>query len=52
MLGNEISILIDEYKDAGMHEAIFDSGRLASGCYLCRFEANNHIETKKLILLK
>ena len=53
-LGNEVAILVDEYKQPGIYHSIFNTLRstLTSGVYLCRLEANNFSETKKLMLLK
>ena len=52
ILGREIATLIDDYKQAGDYEAIFDAAKLSSGTYLYKLQAGHFIETKKMILLK
>ncbi|MBI5475399.1 MAG: T9SS type A sorting domain-containing protein [Ignavibacteriales bacterium] len=37
---------------AGYHEVIFDGSGLTSGVYFYRIQANNYLETKKLLLMK
>ena len=62
--GNEVAVLVDEYKPAGNYEVTFDShsgkvrnlpaGRqgLPSGIYFYRLEAGDFVEIKKMVLLK
>jgi mannose/cellobiose epimerase-like protein (N-acyl-D-glucosamine 2-epimerase family) len=52
VLGNEIAILVDEYKPAGKYEIEFRASSLPSGVYFYRISAGDYIETKKMILLK
>jgi hypothetical protein len=52
MLGREISLLINERKEAGVHEVKFDGSNLAGGVYLYRLQAGDFIQSRKLILLK
>ena len=56
VLGNEIAILIDEYKPAGRYEVEFNSTsgnrNLASGIYFCQIKAGSFVQTRKMILLK
>ena len=57
VLGNEISTLINEYKDAGEYEIEFNSHsgnfrNLPSGVYFYQLRAGNYSETKKMVLLK
>ncbi|RJP78917.1 MAG: T9SS C-terminal target domain-containing protein, partial [Candidatus Zixiibacteriota bacterium] len=37
---------------AGSHEVTFDGSRLPSGVYLLRLEAEDFIQTQKVVLLK
>jgi len=37
--GREVTVLIDEYKEPGMHQVEFDGGSFASGVYICRMTA-------------
>jgi len=52
LLGREVTTLIDETKNAGFYEAIFDGSKLASGVYLYSIQTENYTNTKKLILIK
>ena len=57
ILGREVVTLLSEDKPAGYHQMIWDgkSARgleVASGLYFYRFEVNNFVEVKKLILLR
>jgi len=52
MLGREVSVLVNERKDAGLHEVRFDGSGLASGVYLYRLQAGTYIQTRKLLLLR
>lgn len=52
LLGRKIAVLVDDLKQPGSHEAIFDASQFASGIYLYRIETGNFTDTKKLILLR
>ncbi|MEJ5262288.1 MAG: T9SS type A sorting domain-containing protein [Ignavibacterium sp.] len=52
LLGNEIATLIDEQKEAGRYEIIFDSKDLSSGVYLIQLKAGEFVSTKKMTLLR
>ncbi len=52
MLGREVSVLVDERRDAGVHQVTFEGGNLASGVYLCRLKADSYVETRRLLLVK
>jgi hypothetical protein len=45
-------VLVNERRDAGVHEVTFDGSRLASGVYLYRLQAGDFVESKPLVLLK
>ncbi len=49
--GREVSVLVNERRDAGVHEVKFDGSNLASGVYLYRLTAGEFIQTRKLILV-
>ncbi len=55
--GRLVRTLVDEPKERGIHEAIWNgrdnAGRqVASGVYFYRMEAANYIETKRMVLLR
>lgn len=52
ILGNEIAVLVNEEKQAGVYEIIFNGVGLSSGVYFYKLTAGNFSDTKKLILLK
>ena len=51
MLGREVSVLVNERRDAGVHEVKCDGSNLASGVYLYRLTAGEFTQTRKLILV-
>ena len=56
VLGNEVAILVDEYKPAGSYEVQFDTSTLkhqtSSGIYFYRLSAGDYNQTKSMILIK
>ena len=52
VIGQEVSRLVDEQRDAGRHEVVFDARGLASGVYFCTMRAGDFVATKKLMLLR
>lgn len=52
MLGREVATLVDENLQPGEHKVIFDTGKLPSGVYFYRLQAEEFTATKKLMLLK
>jgi aminopeptidase N len=59
VLGREVKTLVNEFQQAGIHNAIFNPGtssngnyELSSGIYLYALKSNNFFETKKMIFLK
>lgn len=57
LLGQEVVTLANKEFDAGNHKIIWDGRssnnvRVSSGVYFYRFEAGDHIKTRKMLLLK
>jgi hypothetical protein len=52
VLGNEVITLLNEEKEAGAYEVIFNASNYSSGIYFYRLQAGSFVETKKMILLK
>ena len=54
LIGQEISILINEEKSPGIYEVNFDASdfNLTTGTYLYKLQTGNFVQTKKMILLK
>jgi hypothetical protein len=52
MLGREVSILVDEYKQPGAYEIEFEGTNLSSGIYYYALESNGQREVRKMVLVK
>ena len=52
ILGREVSVLVNERKETGVHEVKFDGSSLASGAYLCRLQAGTFVQSRKLLLIR
>jgi hypothetical protein len=52
MLGREVSVLVNDRREAGVYEVKFDGSNLASGVYIYRLQAGNFVQSKRFILLK
>ncbi len=52
LLGREVATLVYGTVPAGSHSIEWDAGDLPSGVYLCRMEAQDFIQTRKVVLLK
>ena len=50
--GEEITTLINEYKNAGTFSIDFDASNLTSGIYFYKMITNNFVETKKMLFIK
>jgi hypothetical protein len=50
--GSFVRTLLDGWRPAGKHQAVFDGSDLPSGIYLARITAGDWQQTQKLILLK
>jgi PKD repeat protein len=51
-LGQQVSVLVDERRNAGAHSIRFDASALASGIYVYELRFNGFVLTNKMILLK
>jgi len=52
LLGREVSVLVNERRDAGVHEVKFEGSSLASGVYFYRLQAGDFVQSRKLMILK
>lgn len=52
LLGQEISVLVDDVKHQGRYEVMVDGSALPSGMYLYRLSVGSIVQTKKMILLR
>lgn len=52
ILGNKVSELTNEEKNAGTYKEIFNGNKFVSGVYICRLKSDTFTKSKKIILLK
>jgi hypothetical protein len=52
MLGREVAVLVNEFKQAGSFSVDFDASELSSGAYLYKIEAGDFRDSKKMMLVK
>ncbi len=50
--GRMVSTLIDEWRDAGVHQATFDGSNLSTGIFVSRLTAGDRILSGKMLLMK
>ncbi|MGB5848942.1 MAG: T9SS type A sorting domain-containing protein, partial [Ignavibacteriaceae bacterium] len=51
-LGEIVTQLVNEEKEAGRYEVKFPATALPSGIYFYRIQAGSFVETKKMVLMK
>jgi len=52
VLGREVAILVDEYRETGRYEIEFDGTNLPSGMYIYQLQSGSYAAVKKMILSK
>ncbi len=52
ILGNEVMVLFEGFKQAGEYTITFDASKYASGIYFYTIEAGDFRQTKKMLLIK
>jgi hypothetical protein len=52
MLGREVATLLDGQEAAGRHDVTFDGLGLATGVYVYRLSLGEHVESRKMILMR
>jgi hypothetical protein len=52
ILGREVSVLVNQKREAGVYELKFDGLNLASGVYFYRLQAGSFVQTRRLLLLR
>jgi hypothetical protein len=50
--GREVAVLVDEFRNGGAHELLFDGSGLSSGIYFFRLSYRGTVQTAKMMLLK
>lgn len=52
VLGREVSTLISQEQNAGIHTVVFDASDLSTGIYFYKLESGSYVQVNKMILLK
>ena len=52
ILGKKVATLVDEVKNQGAHQVLFEASGLSSGIYFYRLEFEGRVLTNKMMLLK
>jgi hypothetical protein len=52
LLGQEVATLFDGSQDAGVHVLHFPAENMGSGIYFCRIQADNLVDTKRMVLIR
>jgi hypothetical protein len=52
IMGRRVSVLLDKYLEAGIHNVQWDAHNFASGIYFCRLTAAEESFTKRMVLIK
>ena len=52
ILGKEVSVLVNEEKQAGNYQIDFDASELTGGVYFYQLNTNSFVDAKKMILMK
>jgi len=52
LLGQEVKLLVNEFKETGPHTITFDASSLTSGSYFYTLEISHFKQTKKMVLAK
>ncbi|MBN2000794.1 T9SS type A sorting domain-containing protein, partial [candidate division KSB1 bacterium] len=50
--GRQVSVLMDGKLDPGEYKLKFEGGELPSGIYICQVQAENDVQSKKILMLK
>jgi len=52
IMGRQIETCLNEYRESGTHEIIWDAGDLSTGIYFYTIQTDNYVRTNKMILLR
>jgi hypothetical protein len=52
LLGREVAVLVNEWKEPGRYTVQFNANNLASGVYFYRMQSRGAVETKKLMVIR
>jgi hypothetical protein len=52
LLGREVATLVNQTQQRGAYSVEWDAGRLSSGVYFCRMQAQGFSDVKKIVLMR
>lgn len=52
MIGQEVAVLVNGFKNAGKHEVTFDAANLSTGVYIYRLDSGGQVKVQKMLLTK
>jgi hypothetical protein len=52
VLGREVATVVNEVKKPGTYTVAFNASSLASGVYVCRLQAGDFVQSRRVLLLK
>lgn len=52
LLGREVAVLKDESESAGVYRVKFDASHLTNGLYVYQLVASDHVQSRKMMMLK
>ena len=52
LLGREVAVLVNDRKEPGNYSVTWNASGMASGVYLYRLTAGEHIDVKRMVLLR
>ena len=52
ILGRQVAMLVDEFKNPGIYSVDFDASQLSSGVYFYKMESGKFTDTKKMLIVK
>jgi glucose/arabinose dehydrogenase len=52
ILGREVAVLLDEYKEAGNYEVRWDATQFSSGVYVYKFTSGNFSSSRRMMLVR
>jgi hypothetical protein len=50
--GSEVATLVSGYRPAGEHAVTWHAGDVPAGAYYYRLQCGDHVETKKLMVMR
>lgn len=52
LLGRRVAVLVNDHKQAGVHQVSWDATNVASGTYIYRLQAGDFVQSRSMMLVK